>query len=95
MRGVEPFKVTVCWTDPEGEVPTEALDDHGEASLINDLDLRIEQGGTEYFPWKLDPANPVMLVQLEKAIVFLRGTKVHTHFLVSRFRVKGSGIRLR
>lgn len=55
--GGEPLKVTCCWTDPEGTVPPPALD-VDVAALVNDLDVRIIDGSTTFFPWKLDPANP-------------------------------------
>jgi len=55
--GGQPLKITLCWTDPPGTVPTADVDVN-VASLINDLDLRITQGASTYYPWKLDPAAP-------------------------------------
>lgn len=55
--GTAPIKVTICWTDPAGSIPTPALDAN-VAALVNDLDLRVFQETTEHFPWKLNPASP-------------------------------------
>lgn len=68
--GGQPLKVSICWTDPAGTpVPGTILDTMGnpipdtvldptDKMLVNDLDLRIEQGTNTFTPWKLDPANP-------------------------------------
>ena len=56
VGGAMPLKVTACWTDPAGTVPAKAVDAN-VAALINDLDVRITQGATTFFPWRLDPAN--------------------------------------
>ncbi len=57
----EPLKVTIVWTDPEGN-PIDFWDlteDDDTPMLINDLDVRVEdENGTVYYPWKLNPANP-------------------------------------
>lgn len=55
--GNTPLKVTICWTDPAGTIPTPALDAN-VAALVNDLDLRVFQDSSEFFPWKLNPASP-------------------------------------
>lgn len=55
--GGTPLKVTICWTDPAGTVLSKAVDVN-TAALVNDLDLRLTNGGNTYFPWKLDPAAP-------------------------------------
>jgi len=54
--GTEPLMATLCWTDPKGNIPSSANDDP-TPNLINDLDLRITQNSTPYFPWKLNGAN--------------------------------------
>ena len=56
VGGTTPLKVTGCWTDPAGTVPAAALDAN-VAALVNDLDIRVTQGATTYYPWKLNPAN--------------------------------------
>ncbi|QMW02842.1 S8 family serine peptidase [Spirosoma foliorum] len=48
---------TICWTDPAG-TPTSVLNDR-TPKLVNDLDLRINDGTTTTQPWILDPNNPV------------------------------------
>jgi len=54
--GVDPLRVTVCWTDPPGAAQTGH--DVRTAALVNDLDLHvIGPGGTNY-PYKLDYSNP-------------------------------------
>ncbi len=55
--GTEPLKVTICWTDPAGNPPGNLLDPPN-AMLVNDLDLRILQGVTDFEPWVMNPANP-------------------------------------
>jgi len=46
------LKVTLAWDDPAGTPNVNPV-------LVNDLDLRvIDSGGTTYWPWTLDPANP-------------------------------------
>ncbi len=55
--GTQPFKVTVCWTDPAG-TPVAAQLDPLTAMLVNDLDLRVSSGATTFYPWKLDRNNP-------------------------------------
>ncbi len=64
---------TLSWYDPEGTpvfnfssnlIPEEAqnlLLNNRTSMLVNDLDLRLENGSHEYEPWKLDvlqPSNP-------------------------------------
>ncbi|HET6564342.1 MAG TPA: S8 family serine peptidase, partial [Xanthomonadales bacterium] len=48
---------TLVWTDPPGTPPAPATDP-ANLMLVNDLDLRIVQGGSTWQPWILDPANP-------------------------------------
>jgi len=55
--GTEPFKVTLCWTDPEG-TPVALSLDPSDPMLINDLDIRITKDASTYYPWKLDGTNP-------------------------------------
>lgn len=49
--------VTLVWMDPPGTPPAPALDPN-DLMLVNDLDLRVTQGSSTWFPWILDPANP-------------------------------------
>ncbi|VGO22503.1 S8 family serine peptidase [Pontiella sulfatireligans] len=55
-NGVDPIRVTLCWTDPAG-----AADADAEPDLINDLDLQIAGPGGPFYPYKLNkniPGNP-------------------------------------
>jgi hypothetical protein len=52
-----PLEVTICWTDPNGNAITNSVVDPTTKALVNDLDLRASNGGTTYFPWKLNPAS--------------------------------------
>jgi hypothetical protein len=54
-NGTEPFRATICWTDPPGTPPAPSLNPP-TIMLVNDLDLRID--GQTYKPWILDPSNP-------------------------------------
>nr|MBC7612037.1 S8 family peptidase [Pseudopedobacter sp.] len=56
--GYGPLKVTICWTDPEGTPPASGTLNSRVPLLVNDLDLRLIKGNTNFFPWKLDPNNP-------------------------------------
>jgi len=56
--GTEPLMATICWTDPAGNVMSSTINDFLGEALINDLDIRITQNGSTYYPWKLDPSNP-------------------------------------
>lgn len=49
---IQNLEATICWIDPAGQVITAT--NSSTPALVNDLDLRIKQSGTEYFPWKLD-----------------------------------------
>lgn len=48
---------TLVWMDPPGTPVAPSLDPP-DLMLVNDLDLRITEGGTTYLPWVLDPAVP-------------------------------------
>ena len=51
---------TICWTDPEG-VPLPIIADNVNnrtPRLVNDLDLRISDGTTNYLPFILNPDKP-------------------------------------
>lgn len=54
--GVNPLVVTISWTDPVGNLPSDTLDD-ATPNLVNDLDILLSRDGVDYFPWKLNPAN--------------------------------------
>ncbi|SEQ70176.1 fibronectin type III domain-containing protein [Epilithonimonas lactis] len=55
-NGVDPLVVTVAWTDPVGNLPSNATDDP-TPNLVNDLDILVSRDGVDYYPWKLNPAN--------------------------------------
>lgn len=58
VAGGNPLRVTICWTDPAGDLLPLALNDRTPV-LMHDLDLRIEDdNGNTYYPWKLDPDQP-------------------------------------
>lgn len=48
--GAKEVKVMLVWNDKQGTSASKAL--------INDLDLTLENGGTTYLPWILNPNNP-------------------------------------
>jgi hypothetical protein len=54
--GRGPLVATIAWTDPAG-VATSAFNDR-TPRLVNDLDIRINDGTSDIQPWILDPANP-------------------------------------
>ena len=56
--GINSLKVTIAWTDPEGDIPPASLNPK-DTILVNDIDLKvIAPDGTEFFPFILDPAIP-------------------------------------
>lgn len=57
--GDEPLTGTICWTDPEAIAVSSLVALNNKVPrLVNDLDLRAEQGTAIYSPWILDPAHP-------------------------------------
>jgi hypothetical protein len=52
---VDALLASISWTDPAGVATTEVNSD--EARLVNDLDIVVEQAGTEYLPWRLTGVN--------------------------------------
>ncbi len=57
VDGSEPLVVTIVWTDEPGTPVAYSLDPT-DPMLVNDLDLKVTQGSTTYYPWKLDGSNP-------------------------------------
>lgn len=52
--------VSIAWTDPVkmGAVVTPIVEDNRNTNLVNNLDLKIiDEAGTVYYPWKLDPSS--------------------------------------
>ncbi len=63
----KPVRATLAWVDRPGEPLAWISDDtpktpeflnNRKPMLVDDLDLRIEQNGVVYTPYKLDPENP-------------------------------------
>jgi len=50
--GIAPLVVSISWTDPSGTVNTGTAN-LSTPVLVNDLDIRITQKGTTYYPYKL------------------------------------------
>ncbi len=58
--GDAPLVVTICWTDPEG-IPAAASNlnvNNRTPRLVNDLDIRLQEGFNVHYPWVLNPAFP-------------------------------------
>lgn len=49
----EEIQATLCWNDPAA-----ASSSGTNSKLVNDLDIRISNGGTIYYPWKCNPNSP-------------------------------------
>jgi hypothetical protein len=58
--GLEPVKVTVCWTDPAGTITPDGTLNNNSPKLVNDLDTRLQNDSTTFMPWQLNPQNPAM-----------------------------------
>ncbi len=52
---IENLEISISWTDPAGSLSTTAND--LTPILVNDLNLKVTQGATDYFPWKLTGVN--------------------------------------
>ncbi|AQG81883.1 S8 family peptidase [Spirosoma montaniterrae] len=59
-QGNEPLIITLCWTDPEGTASptTTASVNSRTPKLVNDLDLRVDDGSSASLPFVLDPNRP-------------------------------------
>ena len=49
--GLEPLRVTLCWTDPPGFV--DSTSDDRTPDLVNDLDLIVRGPQGDHFPYRL------------------------------------------
>lgn len=56
--GNQPLMVSLSWTDPEGSVVSNVIDDT-TPKIVNDLDLSVESDVQIFYPWKLDLNNPL------------------------------------
>ena len=59
--GLSELTATITWTDPPGTPAPSGTINPTDLMLVNDLDIRIiDEAGTMYYPWILDPDNPGM-----------------------------------
>jgi len=56
--GNGPLSATISWTDPPGTPTADGTVESPTPKLVNDLDIRISDGTTTFYPWVLDPSNP-------------------------------------
>jgi hypothetical protein len=56
--GYGPLSATISWTDPPGTPTADGTVESPTPKLVNDLDIRINDGTTTYYPWVLDPSQP-------------------------------------
>ncbi|WOC51387.1 peptidase S8 [Bergeyella porcorum] len=56
--GDAPLKVTISWDDAVLEKIPEYTLNNRALTLINDLDIRVSDGETEFLPWILNPESP-------------------------------------
>ncbi len=52
------LSATISWTDPPGTATPDGTVESPNPKLVNDLDIRISDGTTTYYPWVLNPAKP-------------------------------------
>lgn len=50
--GTSPFSATICWTDPAGQA-NNGVNNSNMKALVNDLDIRITQNTSVFYPWRL------------------------------------------
>ena len=57
--GTSPLLASISWTDPVtgGYINSTSTPNEATAALVNDLDIRVTQGGTTNHPWKLTAAT--------------------------------------
>lgn len=56
--GSGPLVATISWTDPAATPSAASVVDNPAIKLVNDLDIRVNQGTTVFRPWILDQTNP-------------------------------------
>jgi len=57
--GTEPLVVTIAWTDPTYLVSSNTVVDYTTPVLVNDLDVRVSNGASQFLPWRLNGiSNP-------------------------------------
>jgi len=67
--GADPFRATLCWSDPPGN-PVSASLDPSDIMLIHDLDLRvIDPNGQVHFTYVLNKYNPTQAASTGDNIV--------------------------
>ncbi|MFI5136862.1 MAG: S8 family serine peptidase [Sphingobacteriales bacterium] len=49
---------TISWTDPAGTPTPDGTVNSRTPKLVNDLDVRVSDGITTFYPWILNPSNP-------------------------------------
>jgi hypothetical protein len=56
--GDGPLIATISWTDPAGTATADGIINDRTIKLVNDLDVRVNDGTNTFMPWILDPLNP-------------------------------------
>lgn len=56
--GKNQLKVSICWTDPPGDVNSSNPVNDRSKKLVHDLDIRVKRGNRIFYPWKLTVNNP-------------------------------------
>lgn len=51
--GSNPLKVSISWTDPSYPTANTGTNDPATVYLVNDLDVKVTQNTTTFYPWKL------------------------------------------
>lgn len=59
LGGTTPLMASISWTDPAGPI-NEGTVDLATPVLVNDLDIRVTNGSSTFFPWKLTAAQPFL-----------------------------------
>ncbi len=58
LSSTQPLTVTICWTDPVGNLNNTGVTNSRTPRLKNNLDLKVLKDGIVYYPWKLNPEEP-------------------------------------
>ncbi len=86
------IEVTLAWTDPKGVPLGGAGIDNASSMLVNDLDLRVTNGTSTFYPWRLGGiSNPTaaatqgdnVVDNVEKIQFFVPSSKVGEVYTIS------------
>lgn len=55
LNATQNLNVSICWTDPKGNLNSTGVVNQRTPRLINNLDVKVYKDGVIFYPWKLNP----------------------------------------